>query len=649
MRAPTIRRRTRAASGPGLVLLLFLAGPPGASAEDANEDARRDPMEEIVVTASAGPAPHALSNSVSTFSSEEIEFLKYDNVTEVLRLVPGVHVEQPGSRGGRSSIYMRGLDPNQTVILVDGVRMGDPNNNLGGSFDLSTLDTDNIERIEVVRGPLSAVHGSDALAGAVQIITRRAGEEDEGVLDASGGRFGYHRELAIVRGRRGPVDLSLSGSWVDDGKPESDGSYRSGNLNGSFGVELPNDAELRANLRYVNARSRAYPEFSGGEEFAILRERDKRRSQELGLGLVFDQRLDEKLSYTAGVNYYRRREKRREPAIPPPPGNPFAAVPAQRANDLLYRTRLNANATWELPQGFSLTGGGDVTFENGNSVSTLDFGFVQLPGSYNDERVFGGPFLEGRFDGGFGLSVQAGVRADFSDEDDTQWTPRFGAAYELPWLPVTLRASGGRGFKLPAFFSKSDPVIGNDDLDSETSWGWDAGFDARLWQGRITLTATWFDIKVDDLIDFDASSFQLVNRDEVTSRGVEIGLVALLPADLRFSGSVTRAKTNIQGSGDRLRRRPRWRSSAELQWDPHERIQLGLSCIWVGSTYDESNPTGEVKLDDYYRFDFRSQLRVWREVSVYLAIDNLFDKNYEEQVGVPGMGIRPRAGVRAVF
>ena len=608
------------------------------------------PSEEVVVTASVSPrARDSLGSSVSVVSSQEIEDLKIDNLTQLLRLMPGVHVEQPGSRGGRSSIYLRGLDPNQTVILVDGVRMGDPNNNLGGSFDLSTLDTDNIERVEIVRGPLSAVHGSDALAGAVHVITKDGRDDDELILDASGGGYGYGRGLAIARGQRGIFNGSLSGSYVDDGKPESDSSYRAGNLHGSFGVELPHDADLRTTLRFVDAKSRAYPEASGGDDFAVIRERGKRKAQELSLGLALDQQWDEDLSYHAGVSYYRRRERRDEPAIAPPPSNPFAGVPAQQAHDLLYRTRLELNATRRVLEILSLTAGGDLTFENGNSVSDLDFGFGPVPGSYNEERVYGGPFLEVDLETDFGLSAQAGLRADISDDDDTEWTPRGAISYALPTLPLTLRGSVGRGFKLPAFFSKADPVIGNPDLDSERSLGWDVGFDARLWGDRILLTASYFEIRVKDLIDFDFGSFQLVNRDEVHSKGVEVGLMAFLPFDLVFNGSLTRVRTNIQDSSDRLRRRPRWRTSADLQWTPHERVELGLTSVWVGSTYDESNPTGPVKLDDYVRFDFRGQVRVFREISLYLAIDNLFDEDFEEAVGVPSMGIRPRAGIRAVF
>ncbi len=607
-------------------------------------------LEERVVTASVTPQDRdTLTSSVSVISGEEIEFLKYDNVAEALRLTPGIHVEQPGSRGGRTSIYVRGLDPNQTVILVDGIRMGDPNNNLGGSFDLSTLDTDSVERVEFVRGPLSAVHGSDALAGAVNVITKRGRDGDSLSLDASGGRYGYGRGVAVVRGQRGIFDAMVSGSYVDDGKPEAASTYAAGNLHATLGVELPEGAELLASLRYVNAEARAFPEASGGEKFAVIRERDKRRYQELSFGLALDQEWNDDLSYQAGVNYYRRREKRDSPAVAPPPSNPFAAVPAQEAHDLLYRTRMNANATYRVLDFLSFTGGADLSFENGNSVSDIDFGAGPVPGSYNQDRVYGGPFLEMNLDTDFGLSAQVGERVDFTSDNDTEWTPRVGARYVVPRIPVTLRGSWGRGFKLPAFFSTADPIIGNEDLDPEKSKGWDVGFDLRLWDGRFLLTATWFEIRVEDLIDFDFATFQLVNRNEVTSKGLEIGLLAFLPYDLTFNGSVTRVRTNIVDSETRLRRRPGWRTSADLQWTPHERLELGITAVWVGSVYDESNPTGLVKLDDYVRFDFRSEVRVWREVSLYLAIDNLFDAHYQEAVGTPSMGIRPRAGVRAVF
>lgn len=637
-----------------LLVLLMLTDLAFAQTEPASSPptppAVDDSVDRIVVTASRTPQPRAMvTSAVDVMSAEEIEFSRYDNVAELLRRFPGVHIEQPGSRGSRSSVYLRGLDPNHTVILVDGIRLNDSNNNLGGSFDLSTLDTDNVERIEIVRGPLSAVHGSDAIAGAINIITRTGRDGDEAIIDASGGRFGYARGVATLRGQRGIFDGSVSGSFVHDGEPESDSTFRSGNLNSSFGVELPGEANLRGTLRYVDAKSRAYPQASGGEKHAVFRDRDTRKARELSMGLVFDQPIGERFETKLGVDYYRRREKRDTPAIAPPPGNPFAGIPAQEAHDLLYRTHINGLASFApIPQ-LTFSAGADVTFESGNSIGELAFGSGPISTSYNQDRIIGGPFVEGVFESEFGLSLQAGLRMDASDESDTQWTPRAGAAYAIPRTPVTLRGSWGEGFKLPAFYSLADPLIGNPDLVPEKSRGWDVGFEARFFGGRVQLDASYFEIHVKDLIDFDFSTFSLVNRQKVTTKGVEVGLVADLPWDVTLTSAITRARTNIKKTSDDLLRRPGWRGHAGIEWRPAERFTFGVDALWVGSVHDESLPTGPVKLDDYWRFDLRGDVRVWREVHIYLAIDNFTDANYEEAVGVPAMGIRPRAGMRAVF
>ena len=143
-------------------------------------------LEPVVVTATVAPTPLGRTTApVTVISHEQIAAQQATSVTELLRQVPGVHIDQAGARGGISSVYVRGSDPNFTVVLIDGVKVNDPTNSRGGSFDFSTLSTDNIERIEIVRGPLSAVYGSDALGGVIDIITRpwhRGAERQRGGL-----------------------------------------------------------------------------------------------------------------------------------------------------------------------------------------------------------------------------------------------------------------------------------------------------------------------------------------------------------------------------------------------------------------------------------------------------------------------------------
>ena len=205
----------------------------------AQTPAPADDVEILVVTGTQEPQPLSRTPaSVSIITREDIELGAYTSLAEVLRFVPGVHLDQPGSRGSRASLYTRGLDPNLTVVMIDGVRVNDPTNARGGSFDFSTLDPALIERIEIVRGPVSAVHGSDGLAGAINIITRRGIGEGDISLDASGGRWGVYRIAGSARGNHGPFDLALGGGWVDEGSPPGGGSFRGGNLKANLGISI---------------------------------------------------------------------------------------------------------------------------------------------------------------------------------------------------------------------------------------------------------------------------------------------------------------------------------------------------------------------------------------------------------------------------
>ncbi len=157
-----------------------------------------------------------------------IEARQADNVTDLLRQVPGLHIDQPGARGGVSSVYLRGSDPSLTMVLIDGIRVNDLTNNRGGSFDFSTLNTDHIERIEIVPGPLSAVYGSDALSGVINIITRRGHAESSRQIELVGGRFDYIRTRLQAQGQVGDLDYALSTVYLDNGEPIEGSDFRNG-------------------------------------------------------------------------------------------------------------------------------------------------------------------------------------------------------------------------------------------------------------------------------------------------------------------------------------------------------------------------------------------------------------------------------------
>jgi len=637
----------------GLALSVIVMLPTLALAETVGVLEQEPPVRRlgpVVVTASREPQPLGYApGTFSVITREEIERGHYTSVVDILRRVPGVHVEQPGSRGGRASIYTRGLDPNHTLVLIDGVRMNDPNNNRGGSFDLSTLDPAGVERIEISRGPISAVHGSAAIAGVINIITRTGRDAQEFLLDGSGGRWGVYRVAAEARGRVGIADLSVAGAWIDEGDPPDGQQYRGGNIKMGAGLKLPAGASLRGMFRYADSESESFPDDSGGDAFAEIRTLEDRDIREVDLHVEAAQKTGRWIDYTLGFDYRHRREDRDSPGIA---RGGALVIPSELSRDELDYYALSLRNTVKPLEGLSLTAGGDVYWEEGSSSGQLFPGQpFALSTNFELDRVVGGPFAELHWRSDFGLALYGGVRADFPSVSSSEVTPRASAEYSVPVIDLVVKGSWGEGFKLPAFFSLASPVVGNPDLVAERSKGWDLGLSRSFWKDRVAGRLAYFEIEVKDLIDFVFINQvpSLVNRSKAVSRGFEFELSARLFDSLDLNGNLTFTDTDIRNSSDDLLNRPRWRGALTLIWDPVEDVTIRAAALIVGSVKDSSLPTGDVTLDPWGRVDLSASWRVRKHVSLYLKIDNLFDSNHQEAVGFRAPGIRPRAGVTARF
>ena len=206
---------------------------------------------EIVVTGSrVAASADELGANVTVLTRADFDVEKPAKLADILRRVAGVHIDSVGGRGGTGSLYLRGADPNYTLVLVDGVRVNDPTNARGGSFDFSALDVADVERIEIARGPYSAVYGGDALAGVINIVTRHAPrEKTAATLDAMGGAFDT-REISLNAG--GPVG---GGNWNFGASDSNEGESVRGNhfdgqrVSGSFDTTLgPQNFDVTARL-----------------------------------------------------------------------------------------------------------------------------------------------------------------------------------------------------------------------------------------------------------------------------------------------------------------------------------------------------------------------------------------------------------------
>jgi len=637
----------RAVGAAAIAVACSLLAASGARSDDpvVEQVEQVAPVEEIVVTGSLSPRPAALiPSATSVYDAEAIEASQTAGLTEFFRFIPGLHVAQAGARGGRAALYLRGLDPNQVVVLLDGVRLNDPTNLRGGAVDPTTLAPNDVERIEVVRGPLSAVYGSDALAGAINIITPRTSPDAVPSFSASatGGRFDTWSASGRASGGLGFAGLNVGGGYDTNGDPYSPGGYAGGNLKASIDADLPGRIDMRATVRFNESDSEAFPEASGGPERAVSRQLEHRDETEVSSGLQLQQAATDWLDLGLRVSHSHRWENLDSPAIAP-------VQPQTKSDDEWGRTDLSVQARLYPLDALEVTLGGDVYWEEGQTDTTYLFPGFQLPGQFDLHRRVAGFFAEAWYQLPLGLGISGSIRGDFPDDDETEWSPAVGATLEIPKTPLTIYGSWSEGFKLPSFFALANALVGNPNLKSEHSRGWEAGLRAELWGGRLESKLGYFDIRVDDLIDFDPITFMLVNRTSVVSRGVELEIEAVLTERIRVGGSASYNPTDIRDSSDDLPRRPRWKGELHASASPLENVDVGARVVFVGDSTDYSVPTGDRTLNDYAKVDLTASWQIHEGITLLLVVENLLDSHFEEAIGFPDVGIYPRLGVRYRF
>jgi vitamin B12 transporter len=266
--------KNRSASALACGLLLLLPHAAGAQSENT---------EHVIVTGTRLAGQDSDSN-VSVIDAATIAARGSASAVDLLRDLPGVFVQQSGGRGSVVSLFTRGAKPNFTLVLLDGVKANDPTNTRGGSYDFSTLDMNDIERIEFVRGPASAIYGSDAVGGVINIITRHGSAVPEAAISGEGGSFGYARVAGHVSGPVGGATANLGLSYTDSGMPVEGSNVKGTNLDGAISLPQIAGASIDLTGRYSGSIATSFPDSSGGPRLASLRSLDHRDIDEGVLG-----------------------------------------------------------------------------------------------------------------------------------------------------------------------------------------------------------------------------------------------------------------------------------------------------------------------------------------------------------------------------
>src|SRR4051794_17819684 len=474
--------------------------PAGVSAQQAQDTTR---LKELVVTANGAPTPaDAVVSSVTTITGAELRERGIQFVQDALRDIPGATVVQAGSYGGVSSLFLRGGESDYVKVLIDGV----PVNQSGGGFNWANLTTDNVDRIEVLRGPASVIYGSDAMSGVVQIFTRRGGEGFGLDAGAEAGTFGTVNGRAGVLGGNPKLGYSANVSRLStDGTYPFNNEYGNTVLSGSLGSTPDPGSDLRLSARYSDNQYHFPTDFSG----VLADSNQSNAEQALSLGFDAGRRLSDRseLRLTLAGS---RRDGTFEDAPDSPAdtmGFGFASQRDSRAN----RGSLDLRLLTTPSSGVRLTLGSQVEreTERQSGETTSNFGGIATtPDTPFDEgRTTFGYYAQAGLDPVSGLALNLNARVDHNSSFGTFFTYRAGALYRFP-SRTRLRASVGRGFKAPTFceqFCNAPFVVGDSALRPEQSTSWEVGLEQEILPHTLSLWATYFDQHFQDMILYDAT------------------------------------------------------------------------------------------------------------------------------------------------
>ncbi len=627
-------------------LALFCAGPAHGDGD------KSDKVEKVVVTANRiGSTPEdRLGTAVTILDRKQLDERQTRFVSDVLRDVPGVAVSRSGAAGSLTQVRMRGAESNHTLVLLDGAEISDP---FQGEFDFSGLLAVDIERIEILRGSQSALYGSDAIGGVINIIARR-GKGPLGV-EASGEGGSFNTWAAGANAGYGDDDIDIFASanhHATSGTNNSRfGSERDGERDSSLlfnaGLRPAQNVELRALIRYVDTYAEGDPQdfnFLSPTQGFVVDGNDTTESSQLygnvsaevsAFGDVWRTRLNYAFADVDRKNF----------------SGGFASF--FTAGDR-HKVSLVSAVTFDTgAANHKLTGAVDWKTEGYQNVA------IGAPSAINAKReldttgyVLSYDLSLGHFDAG------AAYRHDANDKFKDADTYRLQASYRVTDT-TRARASAGSGIKNPTNFELFgfDPgtFIGNPNLTPEKSVGWDIGVDQTFLDGNARLTVTYFEATLEDEI-FTAflPGFVSTPRNSATDsdrQGVELTLDAKLGDAWTLDAAYTYLDANEAGREEV--RRPPQIASLNLTYRFLDRASAALTVRYNGEQQDNefifATPADFVTLPAFTLVNLNASYDVTDNIQLFGRVENLFDEKYEEVFSYRSPGIAAYAGLRSRF
>ncbi len=622
-----------------LLFLLALSVPP----QNQKTEVKVPPPEPTVVTVSAEAQPVSVAPaSITVITGPEIRESGAVDVADLLRFVPGLTVTRVGGQGGLATVSMRGNEPNFTLILIDGIPVNDLTGQLGGAFDFSTLGIEGIAQIEIIRGPLSSLYGSEAAGGVINIVLKRGESKPSAYLSAAGGNFGAARVIGSSSGKVGRFGYAAAASYqdVDD---QLGASLERSSLTTTSDFSLGGSHVIHLTGRYSDTSTAGFPGNGGGPEYAILPDLRTDDAHELVVGADYNQQMSSAWLFGVSTDVFHRDL---DSYVPPildtlPPGP--LSQPSTAGTSKFTRFRTSVTGGWRPLDHLSADFGFQFRRETGDSdVVYADV----IPGGFQFDRntsALNGQ-LNYRTDR---LTASAGLRVDKPENFRGVTSGRLGLNYRLLPHDIRFKTTWSQGFKLPSFYALAEPNVGNPNLLPETNTGFDIGLERVTAGNGPGFSVTFFRNSFNDLIDFSPEMFKLINRSQVLARGVETSINKTFGPSLLLSGHVTYLDLKAIGSDEQLRDRPKWQGGIGLRWRPTLRSLVELNTLWMGRRVDYELPVPQFDtVGGYSTTSLLVSQRLTHEFELFFRADNLLDDKYLEFVGFRNPGIEWMGGLR---
>lgn len=630
----------------------------------ARPDAATDPQGagdtgEIVVTATRVPTEIGrVAASVTVLDKAAIDRSQDIGVTELLLRTPGVSVARNGGYGTNTTLRIRGAEADQTVVVIDGVKLNDPSSP-GGGYNLANLLVGDAARIEVLRGPQSVLWGSQAIGGVVNIVTALPQRSLEESFDVEAGSRQTVSARAAIGGKTGPLSFRVGAqTFTTDGISaiapafggvETDG-YTNQSVTGRAVLQIAGGISADVRGFYSNGRTELDSTTVDTSDYTL----DKEFVGYAGLNV---DPLGGRLRNRFGYGYTTIKRDNFSPARA-----------RQQTFDALGRNkRLEYEGSLAIANGWDAVFGVENERSRFRSVSPPASLATPVPAPAVGRAELTGVYGQLNATVLKGLTVTAGVRNDHHNRYGSKTLFQGGGVWVLP-TGTTVRASYGEGFKAPTLYQLYSD-FGNQALEPERANGWEAGVEQHV-ASALTLGATYFERRSTDLIVFAscpagstlplclqpgttiARSGYYQNVSRAFARGVEAAGALRIGHRLLIDGNYTYTASEDRSPGTatyglQLARRPRNAANGFVTYTLPQGISGGAAVRWSGETFD--NATHTTRLVPYALIDLRGEVPITGTVALFGRVENLFDKQYQTASRYGTLGRSVYTGFRGRF